>query len=149
MSEVVFYGLRILGAVLFIFVAVKSLAFWRRTRFWFPKYAHVLAGIGGAVGLWCLTSAPSDAPVRKQGPIADLLFVLLLPTIIYSVFLLYGGQRAAYEHHFGTSVPCPHCKLPVPAHPNPDSAPDGELSEMERKCPHCGKTLSSQVQAEH
>jgi hypothetical protein len=145
MSEVVFNGLRILQAVLFIIVAIASFTFWRRTRFWLPKYAHLLAGIGGAVGLWCLASGPADAAVRKQGPIANLLFVLLLPAIIYLLFVLYGGQRAAYERRFGTPGSCPHCKLPVPACNNPHSKPDGEVSDRERRCPHCGQTFASQV----
>lgn len=144
MIEGLFKGLRILSAVLFIFVAIASFAFWRRTRFWLPKYAHLLAAIGGAVGLWCLASAPADAPIGKQGPIANLLFVLLLPAIIYLLFVLYGGQRAAYERQVGTTVPCPYCKLSVPARRGADSAPDGKLSHTERNCPHCGQTFVSQ-----
>ena len=148
MSEVVFYGLRILSAVFFIFVAIVSLRFWRRTRFWLPKYAHWLAAIAGVVMLCCLAGAPADAPIRKQGPIANLLFVLVLPAIIYVLFVLYGGQQAAYERRFGIPSLCPHCKLPVPAPHNPDSKPNGKLSDPEQRCPHCGQMFASQVPAE-
>jgi hypothetical protein len=34
--------------------AVGFFIFWARTRFWLPKYAHILAAIGLLVGLECL-----------------------------------------------------------------------------------------------
>jgi len=144
MREVVFDGFRILHAVFLILVAIGFFAFWVRTRFWLPKYAHLLAAIGGAVGLWCLANTPDDVPISKQSPIAKLLFVLVLSAIVYFFFVLHGGQRAAYERHFGTSVPCPYCKLPVPARRNRNSTPDGKLSYTKRKCRHCGQTFASQ-----
>jgi hypothetical protein len=147
MSVVVLNGLRILAAVFFIFAAIASFRFWRRTRFWLPRYVHVLAGIAGAVMLLCVAGAPADAPARKQGLIANLLFVLLLPAIIYSLFILYGGQRAAYQRHFESPLPCPSCKLPVPArHDDGNTAVRGP-SEIELKCPHCGQSFVSEVPA--
>jgi hypothetical protein len=143
MGETLRNGLSILAGVLLIFTAIRSLPFWVRTRFWFPKYVHLMASIGAAVMLWCLTGTPDDAPISKDGPFAKLLFVSSLPAIIYFIFLLYGGQRAAYQRHFETSVSCPHCKLPVPGRHNTDSAPDLKLPDIERHCPHCDQSLPS------
>ena len=91
--------------------------------------------------LLCVAGAPADAPARKQGLIANLLFVLLLPAIIYSLFILYGGQQRAYERRFGTPDFCPHCKKAVPGRDNPDGNADEELVDLKRICPHCSQTL--------
>jgi len=142
MGETIRNGLSIVAGILLILTAIRSLPFWVRTRFWFPKYVHVLASIGGAVGLWCLVGMPEHGP-RNDGPVAKVLVVLALPAIIYFIFLLYGGQRAAYLRHLEKSVSCPHCKLPVSARHNIDSAPDLKLPGIEGHCPHCGQSLLS------
>jgi len=144
MGETVRNGLSILAGVFLILTAIRSFPFWVRTRFWLPKYVHLIAAIGGGVGLWCLANVPDDAPLSKESPVAKLLFVLALPAIIYFIFLLYGGQRAAYLRHFEKAVSCPHCKLPVPARHNTDSAPDLKLPDVRGHCPHCGQSLPSQ-----
>jgi hypothetical protein len=43
-------GFRFLEGILLILGAVGFLTFWARTRFWLPKYIHVLAAIGLIVG---------------------------------------------------------------------------------------------------
>jgi hypothetical protein len=139
MGETLRNGLSILGGLLLILTAIRSLPFWVRTRFWFPKYVHVMAAIGAVVMLWCLAGAPAS----KDGPLGKLLFVASLPAIIYFIFLLYGGQRAAYSRHFEKPVPCPQCKLPVPARYNTDCASDLKL-HTEGHCSHCGQSLPSQ-----
>jgi hypothetical protein len=137
-----FQGFQIVHEVLLILAAVGFFMFWARKRFWLPKYVHVLAAIGLAVGLWCEANAPANAPINNQGPIAKLLLVLALPAMVYFFFVFHGGQFAAFDRRFGASVPCPYCKRPVAAFRDGDCARDGELSYAERQCPHCGQTLA-------
>lgn len=92
-----FRGIQLLHAVLLFIGAVGFFVFWARTRFWLPKYAHILAAIGMVVGVWCVSSVPSDAPLSKQGPLARLLFALILPAMVYFFFVFYGGQKAAHK----------------------------------------------------
>jgi hypothetical protein len=143
MGETLRNGLNILAGVLLIFTAIRSLPFWVRTRFWFPKYVHLMAAIGAAVMLWCLASTLDEAPISRDGPLAKLLFVSSLPAIIYFIFLLYGGQRSAYLRHFEKSTLCPSCKSPVLVRGNTDSAADRKLPNTERHCPQCGQSLPS------
>jgi hypothetical protein len=97
---------------LIILTATGAFAFLVRTRFWFPRYIHWLAAIALAIGFGMLAIIPPDAPVNqgnwvgfKQG-----MVVLLFPAIVYGAFVLYGGQRAAYEtRHIAAAMGCPHC----------------------------------------
>jgi hypothetical protein len=66
--------------------AIGFIEFWRRTRFWLPKYTQLLAAIGFIVMLRVLSLAPWDAPVNKLGPGSRLLLSLALPAIVYSFF---------------------------------------------------------------
>jgi hypothetical protein len=144
MGETLRNGLSILAGVLLIFTAIRSLPFWVRTRFWFPKYVHLMAAIGAAVMLWCLAGTPDDAPISKDGPLGKLLFVLALPAVIYFIFLLYGGQRSAYLSRFEKPVSCPHCKSPLSTAHRINNAPDRGLSDLKKACPSCGQSLPSQ-----
>jgi len=92
-----FRGFQLLHAVLLLISAVGFFIFWARTRFWLPKYAHILAAIGLVVGVWCVSNVPSDAPLSKQGPVAKFLFALILPAMVYFFFVFYGGQKAAHR----------------------------------------------------
>lgn len=83
--------------VILVISAVAFFIFWARTRFWLPKYAHILAAIGLAVGAWCVSNVPEDAPIRKEGPTAEVLWALALPAMVYFFFVFYGGQRAAFR----------------------------------------------------
>jgi hypothetical protein len=91
-------GFQFLHAVLFILSAAAFIIFWVRTRFWLPKYAHLLAAIGLLVGVWSISIASKDAPINKHGPAARFLYVLVLPAMVYVFFVSYGGQRAAFRH---------------------------------------------------
>jgi len=87
--------------------AIGFFIFWARTRFWLPKYAHILAAIGLVVGLWCVSNTPNDAPINKGGPTARLLSALALPAMVYFFFVFYGGQQAAHRSRFGRPARCP------------------------------------------
>ena len=63
-----FTGFQVLHGVLFALAAVGFFIFWARTRFWLPQYAHILAAIGLAVGIWCVSSVTDDAPINKARP---------------------------------------------------------------------------------
>jgi len=110
-----FTGITLLHTALLVLSAIGFFIFWRRTRFWLPKYAHVLAFIGLVVGIWSSAGIPVDAPLGKQGPIIKLLAALVLPAMVYFFFVFYGGQRAAYARRFPRTVPCPYCRKPVVA----------------------------------
>src|SRR4051794_36560867 len=109
----VLQGLKILHWALLALAALGFFMFCVRTRFWLPKYVHLLAAIGLAIGLWCLSTTTDDAPINKEGPLAKLLLVFALPAIVYFFFVFYGGQRVAFERRFVASVPCPNCEQPV------------------------------------
>lgn len=72
--------------------------FWVRTRFWLPRFAHVLAAIGPAMGAWRVYTTSDDPPIHKHGPagLADeFLFALALPATVNFFFEFYGGQEAS------------------------------------------------------
>jgi len=137
----VFRGLQILHWGLLILAAAGLFTFWARTRFWLPRYVHFLAAVGLAIGLWCLSGVHDDAPINNQGPVAKTLFVLATPAMVYFFFVIYGGQKAAFERHFVTSAPCPYCKHPVAVLQDANGAIDVGHSYAERQCPNCGQTL--------
>ena len=137
----VFQGLKILHWGLLTITAAGFFTFWARTRFWLPQYVTFLAAIGLAIGFWCLSGAPDNAPISKQGPIVKTLSVLVLPVMVYFFFVFYGGQREAFERHSVTFAPCPYCKRPVAALRDGYRTIDGEYSYSERECPHCGQAF--------
>jgi hypothetical protein len=108
----VFRELQILHWGLLTIAAAGFFMFWARTRFWLPKYVHFLAAIGLAIGFWCLSGAPDDAPISKQGPIVKTLSLLALPAMVYFFFVFYGGQRAAFERHYVTTASTAASKSP-------------------------------------
>jgi hypothetical protein len=67
MLRQLFAGFQILHAVLLVVGAIGLFVFWMRTRFWLPKYAHILAAIALLVGEWCVSITPKDAPINKAG----------------------------------------------------------------------------------
>jgi hypothetical protein len=134
----VFRGLQILHWALLMLAAGGFFTFWARTRFWLPIYVHFLAAISLAIGLWCLSSVSDDAPIYRQGPVVKALSVLALPAMVYFFFVVYGGQRAAFERRFGASAPCPYCKRPVADLQDGNRAADGEYFYAGRQRPNCG-----------
>jgi branched-subunit amino acid ABC-type transport system permease component len=133
---------RLSHGVLLALSAIGFFVFWARTRFWLPTYVHILAAISFIVGLWCVANLPTDAPIDREGPIAQLLLAFIMPTIVYVVFVLYGGQRAAFKRRFERSTPCPYCKLPVAAVQIGGATPDPIISYAQQQCPHCGQSLA-------
>lgn len=99
-----FRGFQFLHAVLLFLCAVGFFIFWARTRFWLPKYAHILAAVGLAVGVWCVSNVPPDAPINKKGPTAKSLLALAVPAIVYFFFVFYGGQKAAFRRKPRTAL---------------------------------------------
>jgi hypothetical protein len=136
-----FNGFRLLEGVFLVFAAVGFLKFWARTRFWLPKYVHVLAGFGLIVGALSVWAAPMDAPIKKYGLIARVLLALALPAIIYCYFLFHGGQLVAFNRTHSNSAPCPFCRNPVrtliPEAQGALTAPEF----AEPQCPACGHAL--------
>jgi hypothetical protein len=93
-----FRGFQFLHAALLVLSAVGFFIFWARTRFWLPKYAHILGLIGLLVGVWCVSITPEDAPINKAGPVGKFLLALAPPAMVYFFFVFYGGQRAAIKN---------------------------------------------------
>ena len=133
------------GALLIGFLLVTALGcffFFVRTRFWFPRYAHALAGLGFAIGVWCIATVPETAPINEHGPVGKVLLVLGMPAMVYFFFVFYGGQRAAFQRELRTTARCPQCKELVinDADQNPQAS--GEPVLAPEKCPHCGLHLT-------
>jgi hypothetical protein len=143
MWQNIFKAVYLLHAALLVIAAIGLFRFWRSTRFWLPKYVHVLAGIGFVVMLWVLSMAPADAPVNRWGPILRFLFALALPAIVYFFFIFYGGQRVAFNRSMARQVPCPLCSNPVPAYAATPSESTSGIRFLESECPHCGQKLVS------
>jgi hypothetical protein len=99
-----FPGIQVLHVVLAVLGAIGFFIFWARTRFWLPRYAHVLAIIGLIVGLWCVCNVPAAAPINKAGWTAKLLLALALPAMVYFFFVFYGGQKAAFRQKKRTAI---------------------------------------------
>src|SRR5438552_19113762 len=106
-------GFRFLEGILLILGAVGFLTFWIRTRFWLPKYIHVLAAIGLIVGVLSVRASPADAPIKRHGLIAAALSALDLPAMIYAYFILHGVQRVALNRSYVKSGSWPVCRNPV------------------------------------
>jgi len=94
----VFRSVQLLHALLLVIRAVGFFILWGRTRFWLPKYAHILAAVGLAVGLWCAYTVERNAPLGKRGPAVGFLVALLVPAMVYFFFVFCGGQKAALRH---------------------------------------------------
>jgi hypothetical protein len=63
----VFSGFRFLEGILLILGAVGFLTFWIRSRFWLPKYIHVLAAIGLIVGVLSVWASPQTHRSNDTG----------------------------------------------------------------------------------
>ena len=135
-------GFQVFHGVLFALGAIGFFIFWVRTRFWLPKYAHILAAVALVVGNWCVSNVPDDAPIGKASPTVKLLFALVLPAIVYFFFVSHGGQRAAFRRRFGRPTSCPRCRLPLPAFQTGNTANDTITTYAQRQCPHCGQPLT-------
>jgi len=132
-------GTLLLGVLLV--TALGCLFFFARTRFWFPGYAHVLSGVGFAVGIWCAATVPENAPINEHGPLGKVLLVLGMPAIVYFFFVFYGGQRAAFQRELGTTGRCPKCRESVMSDQIQNLQGSGKPVPPPQKCPHCGLNL--------
>ena len=133
---------RFLEAIVVIVGAFAFLTYWVRTRFWLPKYIHVLAAIGLIVSALSEWASPADAPIKQQGWIARLFLVLVLPAIIYAYFILHGGQHAAFKRSSSKAAPCPFCGIPI-QNSEWDALEHGESRLADSVCPHCSHPLAS------
>ena len=141
MWEHLFEGFSLIHGIVLIIAALASFRFLVRTRFWFPKYIHVLAAIGFAVSIWAVAAMPPDAPANKNGPVVRLLIAFVLPAIIYVFFIVYGGPRAAFYSSFKSAAPCPFCQSPVRTLPEDVNNPKPSAQFAESVCPQCGRDL--------
>jgi hypothetical protein len=85
--------------LLLVLAAVAYFAYWTRTHFWMPRYAHLLAGGGVLVGIALLLMTPADAPIHHEplGWVKKGAMVAVFPALVYFFFIFYGGQRAAFD----------------------------------------------------
>lgn len=93
--------------LLLVLAALGYFAFWTRTHFWMPRYAHLLAGGSLLIGIAVLAMTPADAPVNREplGWVKKGAMLAVFPTLVYFFFIVYGGQRAAYQRAHA----CPRC----------------------------------------
>jgi hypothetical protein len=141
MWKQIFGVITVAHAAILAAAAIGLFKFWVRTRFWLPKYIHVMAGIAFIIMFWAMSMAPADAPVNRWGFISRFFFSLLLPGIVYLFFIVYGGQHAAYRGSVATQDPCPFCGGPVATQPPGSSEITSETRFLEQQCPHCGQSL--------
>ncbi len=106
MNEV-FAALSNAHRLLLVLAAVGYFAYWTRTHFWMPRYAHVLAAGALLLGVGMLVLMPADAPIHREplGWVKKGAMVAVFPALVYCFFIFYGGQRAAYERVSG----CARC----------------------------------------
>ena len=120
----------LLHVLLVVLGAVGFFRYWGKTHFWLPRYVRVLAAIGLAVGLACVTFMPPSAPIGK-GRWAGLkksLLVVSLPAVVCIFFVAHGGQRVAYERTH-PSLLCQFCR--------------GAEVVSGGRCANCGQTQAS------
>lgn len=125
-------GIQLVHAILFILGAIGFFFFAWRTRFWLPRYVHVMAFVASLIGvaLWYVSRVPGTPRT------APLILALIFPAIVYFFFVFYGGQQLAFKKRFEKRVQCPSCKLETLVL----QAPSGITSQLPR-CEHCGQPL--------
>lgn len=73
-------------------VSIVNLFLWRKYRFWVPRYVHFLAAGAFALILWLnwlWISAGGQFTLRRG------IIILIFPSLVYLIFVSYGGVRAA------------------------------------------------------
>lgn len=101
--------------LLLVLAALAYFAFWSRTHFWMPRYAHLMAGLSVLLGVGVLLMTPPDAPVNREplGWVKKGAMLAVFPAMVYFFFIFYGGQRAAYERLHGEEpLTCANCGSP-------------------------------------
>jgi len=99
MIDQIFNGAGTLLVGFLLVMAIGCFFFLARTRFWFPRYAHILAGIGLAIGVWCIWTVPETAPINEHGLIGKVLLVLAMPAMIY----FFSSSTAGSARPFSAS----------------------------------------------
>ena len=134
-----FRGFTVVHAMLAILAAIGFFKLWARTRFWLPRYAHVLAGIGFLAGLLVLSAVPADVR-QRVGLLRQLLGLVIIPAFVYFFFIFYGGNIAALRS-VAILAPCPFCQVPIPAISHRSKAQKSQVRFLEKTCEHCGHSL--------
>ena len=134
-------GFQLVHFVLSCVSAIGFVTFWVHTRFWLPKYAHVLAAVGLAVGVYLVATAPKDAPLGQDAPASRFLFALAIPAAVYGLIVLTGGQKEVFKMRFRNFRQCPNCKAPLTASQTSSDSPR-TVTPANRQCPHCGQLLT-------
>jgi len=125
-------------AVIAVILAIGFFIFWRRAKFWLPKYVHIFAAIGFIVSAWCMSSIPESAPINKEGVIIKVLFTLLLPAMVYFFFIFHGGQKEAFKNRVEKLKQCPYCDFPLESL---QESKDHDINLSDRQCRRCGNHL--------
>ena len=102
----IFNNFHIIHGILLVVAAIGFFLFWARTRFWLPKYAHILAIIALALGAWMAATVSDNAPISKQGPLAKTLLALALADnglLLFRV-LRWTACRLRKPFHFNITV---------------------------------------------
>src|SRR5262245_43700859 len=95
MIRQVLQSLSIAHGIAAVIAAATYFSIWKRSSFWFPRYAHVLALVGLVIGIGIVASMPPDAPAAHAGVVGQTFALLVCPALVYFFFVFYGGQAAA------------------------------------------------------
>ena len=93
-------GLQYFVWAIVVLTAIGYFIRWARTRFWLPKYVHVLAVLSALVGAWSVWISPETS----RDPVGNLWVVLIFPAMVYLFFVFYGGQAASERKRKATVV---------------------------------------------
>ena len=88
----VFESITLVHGAVIVVAGIVNLWLWRRHNFWVPRYVHVLAACAAILGAVMAWHEYSSGGVRTAH---YLVAIPILPTIVYVVFVFYGGVPAA------------------------------------------------------
>ena len=102
-----FKAAQLVHAVLLIVAAVGASRFAIRTRFWLPRYVHVLAAFALLLGFACLALLPPDAPIHRSdwGGLKKALIALIFPGLVYAASCFWVASESPIAYASFRAVP--------------------------------------------
>ncbi|MFQ5963914.1 MAG: hypothetical protein ACE5KZ_06490 [Candidatus Scalinduaceae bacterium] len=83
------------GCIALILIGIFYFARWFKRKCWVPKYIHTLAVVAFICG--CYISWIANGHAEERSLWKEVLLILLLPCIVYLVFVFIGGAEEAED----------------------------------------------------